>query len=134
VGDIVNGRYDGSNDSVLEIIDALEKYSDIIDGWANRVAKDFALEVARQNDKEWRQHSQYISTELRHIVQNTPIGQVMQSIVAEQIKYIKSLPLEAADRIYDIQNKAIEAVVAGGRAEPFAKEIAASGDVAASRE
>ncbi len=57
----------------------------------------------------------------------------MKSIVAEQIKYIKSLPLEAADRIYDIQNKAIEAVVSGGRAEPFAKEIAASGDVAKSR-
>ncbi|UBN55300.1 phage minor head protein [Pantoea agglomerans] len=133
MGDIVDGRYDGSNDSVLEIMDALERYSDIIDGWAHRVATDFALEVARQNDKEWRQHSQYISAELRHIVMNTPVGQVMQSIVAEQVKYIKSLPLEAADRIYDIQNKAIEAVVAGGRAEPFAKEIAASGDVAASR-
>ena len=57
----------------------------------------------------------------------------MKSIVAEQIKYIKSLPLEAADRVYDIQNKAIEAVVSGGRAEPFAKEIAASGDVSRSR-
>ncbi|WP_212815578.1 phage minor head protein [Erwinia rhapontici] len=133
MGDIVDGRYDGSNDSVLEIMDALEQYSDIIDGWAHRVANDFALEVARQNDKQWRQHSQYISAELRHIVQNTPVGQVMQSIVAEQVKYIKSLPLEAAERIYDIQNKAIEAVVSGGRAEPFAKEIAASGDVAASR-
>lgn len=133
MGDIVNGRYDGSNDSVLEIIDALEKYSDIIDGWAHRVATDFALEVARQNDKEWRHHSQYISDELRHIVQSTPVGQVIRGIVGEQVKHIKSLPLEAAERIYDIQNKAIEAVVAGGRAEPFAKEIAASGDVAASR-
>jgi uncharacterized protein with gpF-like domain len=35
--------------------------------------------------------------------------------------------------VYDIQNKAIEAVVTGGRAEPFAKEIAASGDVSRSR-
>ena len=35
--------------------------------------------------------------------------------------------------MYDIQNKAIEAVVSGGRAEPFAKEIAASGDVSRSR-
>ena len=30
VGDIVNGRYDGSNDSVTEIMDALERYSEII--------------------------------------------------------------------------------------------------------
>lgn len=67
------------------------------------------------------------------MVDRAPVGQVMKSIVAEQIKYIKSLPLEAADRVYDIQNKAIEAVVSGGRAEPFAKEIAASGDVSRSR-
>ncbi len=60
-------------------------------------------------------------------------GAVMQSIIAEQVKYIKSLPLEAADRVYDIQNRAIEAVVTGGRAEHFAKEIAASGDIAKSR-
>ncbi len=57
----------------------------------------------------------------------------MKSIVAEQVKYIKSLPLEAADRVYDIQNRAIEAVVTGGRAEHFTKEIAASGDIAKSR-
>lgn len=61
------------------------------------------------------------------------MGQVMQSIITEQVKYIKSLPLEAADRVYDIQNRAIEAVVIGGRAEHFAKEIAASGDIAKSR-
>ncbi|EAA0602760.1 phage head morphogenesis protein [Salmonella enterica] len=87
----------------------------------------------RQNEKQWRQHSRNISAELRNMVDRAPVGQVMKSIVAEQIKYIKSLPLEAADRVYDIQNKAIEAVVTGGRAEPFAKEIAASGDVSRSR-
>ena len=42
-------------------------------------------------------------------------------------------PLEAADRVYDIQNRATEAVVTGGRAEHFAKEIAVSGDIAKSR-
>ncbi|EBY2763364.1 phage head morphogenesis protein, partial [Salmonella enterica subsp. enterica serovar Gaminara] len=87
----------------------------------------------RKNEKQWRQHSRNISAELRNMVDRAPVGQVMKSIVAEQIKYIKSLPLEAADRVYDIQNKAIEAVVTGGRAEPFAKEIAASGDVSRSR-
>ncbi|NIF20271.1 phage head morphogenesis protein [Candidatus Pantoea multigeneris] len=133
VGDIVSGGYDGSNDSVTEIMDALDAYSQKIEGWAGRVATRFADTIARQNEHEWKQNSQHISAELRHIIQNTSTGQVMQSIVAEQIKYIKSLPLEAADRIYDIQNRAIEAVSAGGRAAPFAKEIAASGDVAASR-
>ncbi|EPT4022349.1 phage minor head protein [Enterobacter roggenkampii] len=133
MGDIVSGQYDGSNDSVTEIMHSLERYSDLIDGWARRVAEGFALDVARHNETEWKRHSQGISRELRNLVENAPVGQVMQSIVAEQIKYIKSLPLEAADRIYDIQNKAIEAVVNGSRAEPFAEEIMASGDVAKSR-
>lgn len=133
IGDIVTGRYDGSNDSVTEIIEALEKYSELITPWANRVADRFADDIFRQNKKAWRQHSKNISAELRNLVDNAPVGQVMKSIVAEQIKYIKSLPIEAANRVYDIQNKAIEAVVTGGRPESFAKEIAASGDVAKSR-
>ncbi|HFL5280153.1 TPA: phage minor head protein [Escherichia coli] len=114
-------------------MDALERYSEIITPWATKVAENFTSDIARQNEKQWRQHSRNISAELRNMVDRAPVGQVMKSIVAEQIKYIKSLPLEAADRVYDIQNKAIEAVVTGGRAEPFAKEIAASGDVSRSR-
>lgn len=133
VGDIVNGRYDGSNDSITEIIEALERYSEIITPWATKVAENFTADLTRQNEKVWRQHSKNISRELRNLVESAPVGQVMQSIITEQVKYIKSLPLEAADRVYDIQNRAIEAVVTGGRAEHFAKEIAASGDIAKSR-
>ncbi|EET3159776.1 phage head morphogenesis protein [Escherichia coli] len=133
VGDIVNGRYDGSNDSITEIIEALERYSEIITPWATKVAENFTADLTRQNEKVWRQHSKNISRELRNLVESAPVGQVMQSIIAEQVKYIKSLPLEAADRVYDIQNRATEAVVTGERAEHFAKEIAASGDIAKSR-
>ncbi|HHQ9150341.1 TPA: phage minor head protein [Escherichia coli] len=133
VGDIVNGRYDGSNDSITEIIEALERYSEIITPWATKVAENFTADLTRQNEKVWRQHSKNISRELRNLVESAPVGQVMQSIIAEQVKYIKSLPLEAADRVYDIQNRATEAVVTGRRAEYFAKEIAASGDIAKSR-
>ncbi|EFE7590247.1 TPA: phage minor head protein [Klebsiella aerogenes] len=133
VGDIVNGRYDGSNDSITEIIEALERYSEIITPWATKVAENFTADIVRKNDEQWRKHSKTISRELRNLVNSAPLGQVMKSIVAEQVKYIKSLPLEAADRVYDIQNRAIEAVVTGGIAEHFAKEIAASGDIAKSR-
>lgn len=114
-------------------MDALDRYSEIIDGWANQVATGFAESIARHSEREWRSNSMQIGAELRHVINNTPTGQVMKSIVAEQVKYIKSLPLEAAERIYDIQNRAIETMAAGGRADAFSKEIAASGDVAASR-
>ncbi|STF67183.1 head morphogenesis protein [Escherichia coli] len=92
VGDIVNGRYDGSNDSITEIIEALERYSEIITPWATKVAENFTADLTRQNEKVWRQHSKNISRELRNLVESAPVGQVMQSIIAEQVKYIKSLP------------------------------------------
>ncbi len=114
-------------------MEALERYSEIITPWATKVAENFTADIVRKNDEQWRKHSKTISRELRNLVSNAPPGQVMKSIVAEQVKYIKSLPLEAADRVYDIQNRAIEAVVTGGRAEHFAKEIAESGDIAKSR-
>lgn len=114
-------------------MEALERYSEIITPWATKVAENFTADIVRKNDEQWRKHSKTISRELRNLVSNAPPGQVMKSIVAEQVKYIKSLPLEAADRVYDIQNRAIEAVVTCGRAEHFAKEIAASGDIAKSR-
>ncbi|GAB7197649.1 phage head morphogenesis protein [Dickeya oryzae] len=133
MGDIINGHYDGSNDSVTEILDALDSYTKIIDGWAHRVAERFAMDVLKHNDAAWRAQSLEIGQGLRNIIDNTPISQVVQSIISEQVKYIKSLPIQAADRVYDIQNRAIEAVVAGERPDKFAQEIAASGDVAESR-
>ncbi|PHM33319.1 phage minor head protein [Xenorhabdus innexi] len=112
---------------------ALDSYSELITPWAQRVAQRFALDVNRHNEKQWRERSQIISQELRNLVDHAPVGQVMRSIIDEQIKYIKSLPIEAADRVYDIHNQAIEAVVTGGRHEPFAQEIARTGEVALSR-
>ena len=107
VGKIIHDGYDGSNDSVLEIMDRLDQYSEIIDGWAETVATNMVTAVNRQDEKVWRQRSQLISQELRNVINNTPTGHVMQSLVREQVQYITSLPLEAADRVYDIQKKAI---------------------------
>lgn len=133
VGDIVSGSYDGSNDSVTEIINALDKYSEIIEPWASKVANSFAASILSENDKLWRQYSREISRELGNVISYTSVGDVMRSIVAEQVKYIKSLPIEAANRVYNIQNRAIEALVNGERADALKKEIMRSGDVAASR-
>ncbi|WP_369406954.1 hypothetical protein [Arsenophonus endosymbiont of Aleurodicus floccissimus] len=43
------------------------------------------------------------------------------------------MPIEAADRVYDTLNRAIEAMVNGERPEYFAEMIAQSGKITASR-
>lgn len=107
VGDIVNGTYDGSNDSVYHVMDSLNRYSDLIDGWARTTASKMFDAVNAKDVAMWRSNSQEISAGLRQIVENTAVGQVARNIVEEQIKLIKSLPLQAADRVQDIHNQAL---------------------------
>ncbi|HGJ5882160.1 phage minor head protein [Arsenophonus sp.] len=133
IGAIINQRYDGSNDSVLDIQQALADYSELIESWARRVATKFVDTVSQDNARLWQKNSHEMSRELKQLIAQAPVGDVMQSIVHEQIKYIKSLPMDAADRVYDIQNRAIEAVVNGERPEHFTAMIANSGNVTASR-
>ncbi|HEN3430368.1 TPA: minor capsid protein [Yersinia enterocolitica] len=133
VGDIVNGTYDGSNDSVILLRQHLTSYAEIITPWAEGVAVSMFDTINRKDEAMWRQASKGISLGLRDVIANTSVGMVAESIVREQIKLMKSLPLEAADRVHDIHGRAIEAMVNGERSKDFAAEILKSGDVAQSR-
>jgi len=133
VGDIVKGSYDGSEQSVLHISNSLSRYADIIAPWAEGVAHKMFDGVNLQDKRQWREASQEISARLREVMDDTAIGQVARNIVEENIKLMKSLPLEAASRVTDIHSRAIEAMINGERSKDFAKEIMRSGDVAKSR-
>ncbi|SQC19872.1 bacteriophage protein [Klebsiella pneumoniae] len=91
------------------------------------------LQVEREEWNQWKSVSQQISEGLRDVVGNTPIGQVTQDIVYRQIQLMKSLPLEAADRVREIQQRAIQATIYGERPDALYEMIMQSGDVAASR-
>ncbi|MGK0705322.1 phage head morphogenesis protein [Yokenella regensburgei] len=91
------------------------------------------LQVEHEEWANWRSVSQVISEGLRDVVGNTPVGYVAEDIIHRQIQYIKSLPLEAADRVMDIQARAVAAVVNGERPDELYQMIMQSGEVAASR-
>ncbi|MDE9533081.1 hypothetical protein KKJ27_24835, partial [Xenorhabdus bovienii] len=59
-------------------------------------------QVESEEWHQWRSVSEQISEGLRDVVGNTPVGQVAQDIVYRQIQLMKSLPLEAADRVREI--------------------------------
>jgi hypothetical protein len=133
INEIVTGSYDGSQDSADTIIKGLTEYSDVIDSWAEMVGRRMFVQVEEEEWKQWRSVSEEISQGLRDVVGNTPIGHVAQDIVARQVQLMKSLPLEAADRVKDIQARAMEAVILGERPDALYAMIMQSGDVAASR-
>ena len=83
----------------------------MIDDWAEMVGRKMFAQVEREEWNQWRSVSEEISAGLRDVISNTPVGMVAQDIVYRQIRYMKSLPLEAAGRVREIQERAIQAVI-----------------------
>lgn len=108
-------------------------YAGIIDNWAEMVGKKMFVQVEQEEWSQWKSVSQDIAAGLRDVVGNTPVGAVAQDIVYRQIKLMKSLPLEAAERVRDIQSRALQAVINGERPEQLYDMIMQSGDVTAGR-
>lgn len=133
IGEIVAGSYDGSQASADRTASTLVDYSVLLDNWAEMVARKMFLQVEREEWQQWRSVSEEIGAGLRDVVGNTPVGQVAQDIVYRQIQLMKSLPLESADRVRDIQARAIEAMVRGERPEQLYEMLMQTGGVAASR-
>lgn len=71
-----------------------------------------------------------MSRGLRREIQTAPTGELFQALLNEQVTLIKSLPLEAAQRVHELTIKGLEDST---RASEIAKEIARSGEVAMSR-
>lgn len=129
----MDGSYDGSKVSADQAEKMLVDYADVIGDWAEMVGRRMFAQVEREEWNQWRSVSEEIAAGLRDVVGNTPVGIVAQDIVYRQIQLMKSLPLEAADRVRDIQSRAIEAVIHGERPDQLYEMIMQSGDVAASR-
>jgi SPP1 gp7 family putative phage head morphogenesis protein len=71
-----------------------------------------------------------MSRALRQEIREAPTGQLMQQLLREQVELIKSLPIEAAQRVHQLT---MELVSSGGRAAEIVPMILASGDVTISR-
>jgi hypothetical protein len=97
------------------------------------VGRKMFLQVEKEEWKQWQSVSQEISEGLRLVSEATPVGQVANDILYRQVQLMKSLPLEASDRVRDIQARAMKAVINGERPDELYQMIMASGDVAASR-
>lgn len=88
------------------------------------MATKFIETVSEDNARRWQQNSYEMSRDLKQLMSQSAVGHVIQSIIHKQITYIKSLPIEATDRVDDIQNRALDAVVNVECSEHFTKMIA----------
>lgn len=127
IGDLIKAFPFGD----LRVNAALQAYSKALRPWAEVQAKAMVVNVARRDESAWAQLSKSMSRALRREVQQAPTGLAMQALMAEQVHYITSLPLDAAERVHKLT---IERLGSGeGRAEDIAEMIMNSGQVSQAR-
>lgn len=130
VGSIIGGFPPDDPGIVPTIAQILEKYSEALDGWAKSTAAQMLASVAQRDEKAWAAATRELSRELREEILNAPTGERMRELLARQTRLIRSIPLEAAERVRKLT---LEGVENSTRAGVIAKEIMRSGEVAQSR-
>ena len=130
MGVLVNGFPPGDPAVLPTIEQLLQRYAEALTPWAERAAAEMLSEVNRRDEQAWMLQAKDLSRALRLEIRTAPTGAAMQALMAEQVGLIKSIPLDAAQRVHKLT---IEAIEDSNRASEISKAIQASGDVAKSR-
>ncbi len=116
--------------SMQRLQESLARYSELIDPWARATAARMVADVGRRNANAWRAMSGEIGKALAVELQYAPTGSVFQQKMAEQVRLIKSIPLDAAQRVHKLTQQAL---LDGTRADVIAQEIMRTGEVSSSK-
>lgn len=87
-------------------------------------------EVSRRDELAWFKHAALLGRELRREIWKTPLGDIYRQLINEQVDYIKSIPLDAAERV---QKLTLQYVGFGRRYQPIIDDIRNSTAVSVSK-
>ncbi|KVO82405.1 phage head morphogenesis protein [Burkholderia ubonensis] len=130
VGVLVNGFPQGDPQWAPTIEELLRRYAEALAPWAEATAARMLADLNRRDEQAWMQQAADMSRALRDEIQNAATGETLRALMAEQVTLIKSIPLEAAERVHRLT---IEGMVDSTRAAQISKAIQESGQVAKSR-
>lgn len=133
IGDIVRGMApDGvvTPESDAQMSRALRAYSEALDPWARAAGARMISDVDKRDLRSWTDHSEQIGRALKREIADAPTGRALRDRLSEQVTLIKSLPLDAAQRVHELT---VKGLTEGRRASEIAAEIMRSGEVSASR-
>lgn len=112
------------------IVSSLNEYANTLQFWAQNAAGRIITDVALRDEKTWLIYAQDLSRGMREQIRNTDTGAVYQELLNDQVRLIKSLPQEAAQRVHDLSTRSL---IEGSRASEIAGLIMATGKVTRSR-
>lgn len=130
VGQIINGFPPGDPQALPTLRGMLDRYAEMIRPWAANAASKMLAEVDQSDISAWRQMTLSISESMRRELIEAPTGDVFRRLQADQVELIRSIPLDAAQRVHDLTVKSLED---GGRAKELIAEIMRSGEVSKNR-
>ena len=130
VGRLIKGYAPTDLLSVEKLRRALRAYAEILEPWALTLAGNILRQVDRQDYEAWREHSRKMSEGLRRELLNFSTGLRIEDLRREAVKLITSIPIEAADRVYDLVT---ENLVQSARADEISEKIMATEGVTKSR-
>lgn len=130
VGLIINGFPPGDISTLPTLENMLRRYAEALLPWAERTAATMIEEVNQRDLAMWHQVGQELSAGLRREILTAPTGETMRRLMSGQVELIRSIPIEAAQRVHELTIKGLEDST---RAKEIAAEIRRSGDVAQSR-
>lgn len=108
----------------------LSAYADALMPWATATAKRMVEDVNQRDLAGWKTASSELSKGLQREIQSADVGETMRRLMAEQVTLIRSIPIEAAQRVHELT---IEGLEDSSRAKEVAAEIMRSGEVTKSR-
>lgn len=129
VGDLVNGFPAGDPGASSTIQELLRRYADALAPWAESTAAKMLHDINRRDEQAWMRQAAEMSRSLRDEIKNAQTGFTLRAMLGEQVTLIKSIPLEAAERVHRLT---LEGMVDSTRASSISAAIQASGDVAKS--
>lgn len=127
MGNIVRG-YGPSEPGAL--IKALTGYGELLTPWAKSVAEYMLADVNRRNERAWKETGKEMGKALRMEIAYAPTGQVFSMLMDMQVGLIKSIPLDAAQRVHELT---IEGLSTGERAKSIAQQIMLTEEVSKSK-
>jgi SPP1 gp7 family putative phage head morphogenesis protein len=80
----------------------LVDYGTTLRPWARSVTEAMHARVNLREGRAWIELSETMGRELRKEVRNAPTGDLLRSLLSDQVEFITSIPTNAAKRIHDI--------------------------------
>lgn len=130
VADIVRAYPEGDLLAWPVLQAALAHYSEAIGPWAQAAAAAMLHQVNARDLSAWADLSGTMKRELIREIRDAPTGVAMRALLAEQVTLIKSLPIEAGQRVHQWT---LAGIADGTRAAEVSRAIKATSDVTAAR-